>query len=58
VPILAIVLAAVLIYTLEPLTWLRFGIWMLIGFVVYFAYSRNASIVGQRRAATAREHSP
>jgi len=51
VPLLAIALSAVLIATLEPLTWLRFVVWMLIGFVVYFAYSRNASIVGQRRKA-------
>jgi basic amino acid/polyamine antiporter, APA family len=51
VPILAIVLSAVLIATLEPVTWLRFVVWMLIGFVIYFLYSRKASVVGQRRAA-------
>ena len=51
VPILAIVLSAVLIVTLDPLTWLRFLVWMLIGLVVYFLYSRKASIVGQRREA-------
>ena len=51
VPILAIVLSAVLIITLEPVTWLRFVVWMLIGFVIYFLYSRKASIVGQRREA-------
>jgi len=51
VPILAIVLSAVLIVTLEPVTWLRFVVWMLIGFVIYFLYSRKASIVGQRREA-------
>ncbi|MDP8908581.1 MAG: amino acid permease, partial [Chloroflexota bacterium] len=49
VPVLAIVLSAVLIVTLEPLTWLRFLVWMLIGFVVYFVYSRKASVIGQRR---------
>jgi basic amino acid/polyamine antiporter, APA family len=51
VPILAIVLSAVLIITLEPVTWLRFVVWMLIGFVMYFLYSRKASVVGQRRKA-------
>jgi APA family basic amino acid/polyamine antiporter len=50
-PILAIAGSAVLIFTLEPITWLRFVVWMLIGFGVYFLYSRQASIVGQRRAA-------
>ena len=54
VPVLAIVLSAVLIVTLEPLTWLRFVIWMLLGFVVYFSYSRKASIVGQRRTLEGR----
>jgi APA family basic amino acid/polyamine antiporter len=51
VPILAIVLSLVLIATLEPLTWLRFAVWMVIGFGVYFAYSRKMSVVGQRREA-------
>ncbi len=51
VPILAIVLSFVLIATLEPLTWLRFAVWMVIGFGVYFAYSRKMSVVGQRREA-------
>jgi basic amino acid/polyamine antiporter, APA family len=51
VPVLAIILSAVLVATLEPLTWLRFGIWMVIGFVVYFTYSRKASIIGRRRDA-------
>ena len=51
VPILAIILSAVLIVTLEPLTWLRFLVWMIIGLVVYFFYSRKASLAGQRREA-------
>ena len=51
VPVLAISLSAVLIVTLEPLTWLRFLVWMLIGLVVYFLYSRKASLVQQRREA-------
>ena len=54
VPILAIVLSMVLIVTLEPLTWLRFVVWMLIGLVVYVLYSRHASVVGQRREAQER----
>jgi basic amino acid/polyamine antiporter, APA family len=51
VPILAIVPSAVLSVTLEPVTWLRFLVWMLIGFVVYFLYSRKASVVGRRSEA-------
>ena len=28
-------------------TWLRFLIWLAIGFVIYFAYSRQRSRIGQ-----------
>jgi len=51
VAFLSIVGCAYLIFKLEEsATYLRFLIWMLLGVVVYFAYSRRASLVGQRRA--------
>ncbi|RYE78572.1 MAG: hypothetical protein EOO74_05095, partial [Myxococcales bacterium] len=31
-------------------TWARFGVWMAIGLVVYFAYSRSHSRLGQAAA--------
>jgi hypothetical protein len=31
-------------------TWLFFGLWFMVGLVVYFAYSRGSSAVGHRRA--------
>jgi APA family basic amino acid/polyamine antiporter len=31
-------------------TWLRFGIWMVIGLLVYAIYSMNASRIGDARA--------
>jgi basic amino acid/polyamine antiporter, APA family len=48
VPIVAIGLAAWLVTSLEPVTWLRFGGWMLLGLVVYAVYSRRRSVVGRR----------
>ena len=47
VPILAVILSIVLMATLDGLTWIRFLVWMAIGFAVYFAYSRRRSVVGE-----------
>jgi basic amino acid/polyamine antiporter, APA family len=43
VPILAVGLSLWLMVTLEIATWLRFGVWMVLGFFVYFLYSRHRS---------------
>jgi len=39
-----------LMLNLTVLTWLRFAVWMLLGFIVYFAYSRRNSVLGKRIA--------
>lgn len=56
VPILAIAACAWLMLNLTVLTWLRFLGWMVLGVVVYFAYSRRHSLLGQRHRAA--EHNP
>jgi APA family basic amino acid/polyamine antiporter len=43
VPILAVLASLWLMLNLPTATWERFGIWMLIGFVVYVAYGRRRS---------------
>jgi basic amino acid/polyamine antiporter, APA family len=43
VPILAVLASLWLMLNLPTATWERFGIWMVIGFVVYFAYGRRRS---------------
>jgi APA family basic amino acid/polyamine antiporter len=48
VPILAIVACLWLMLNLTVLTWLRFVVWMAIGVVIYFAYSRRNSVLGSR----------
>jgi APA family basic amino acid/polyamine antiporter len=46
VPFLAVLACGYLMLNLPVDTWLRFVIWMLIGFVVYFLYGRRNSRVG------------
>jgi APA family basic amino acid/polyamine antiporter len=43
VPILAVLACITLMAFLTVTTWVRFLVWMLIGFVVYFLYSRSHS---------------
>jgi APA family basic amino acid/polyamine antiporter len=43
VPVLAVLAALWLMLNLPADTWERFGIWMLLGLVVYFAYARRHS---------------
>ncbi|GAB2822193.1 amino acid permease [Actinoallomurus bryophytorum] len=50
VPILAVLACGYLMLNLPVETWLRFVIWMIIGFVVYFLYGRGHSRVGKGRA--------
>ncbi|MEU6658446.1 amino acid permease [Streptomyces sp. NPDC046821] len=43
VPILSVLASLWLMINLPTETWIRFGVWMLIGFIVYFAYGRTHS---------------
>jgi APA family basic amino acid/polyamine antiporter len=46
IPILAVLCSVYLMLNLPAATWVRFLIWMVIGFVVYFAYgARNSRLV-------------
>ncbi|MBE1501092.1 APA family basic amino acid/polyamine antiporter [Amycolatopsis lexingtonensis] len=50
IPILAILACLWLMLNLTVLTWLRFIAWMVLGVVIYFAYSRRHSLLGKRQA--------
>jgi len=47
IPILSVLASLWLMLNLQTSTWIRFGVWMLIGFVVYFGYSVRHSRVGK-----------
>ena len=40
-----------LMLNLSTETWVRFGVWLLIGFAIYFGYSRRNSVLGKRLEA-------
>jgi APA family basic amino acid/polyamine antiporter len=42
-PLLGIVFCLYLMFSLPPVTWMRFGIWLVLGAVIYFTYSRSHS---------------
>ncbi|MGH9507153.1 MAG: amino acid permease C-terminal domain-containing protein, partial [Terriglobales bacterium] len=50
-PILGMVIAAGLIYFLHTETKIAFVIWLVIGLIIYFSYSRHNSQVQRARAA-------
>ena len=52
-PILSIAACSWLMLNLTGLTWIRFGVWMVIGLVVYLLYGRRHSVLAQREAARA-----
>jgi APA family basic amino acid/polyamine antiporter len=54
VPVLGILSCGYLMYGLPLDTWLRLIIWMAIGLLIYFGYSRNHSLIQARAAARQR----
>jgi APA family basic amino acid/polyamine antiporter len=50
-PIVSIIACVWLMLNLTGLTWIRFGVWMVIGIVVYLLYGRRHSLLGKRQAA-------
>lgn len=53
VPAIGVVFSLWLITFLEVATWLRFGVWFLIGLIVYFAYSYRRSEAAKLERANA-----
>ncbi len=53
IPILSVCASLWLMLNLPAETWLRFAVWMAIGFVVYFVYGRSHSRLGRQEQTTA-----
>lgn len=49
IPALAVLFCGYLMIQLPGQTWLRFLIWLVIGFVLYFAYARRNSNMNQSK---------
>ena len=47
-PIISIVACLYLMLQLPRITWIRFGIWLLLGLVVYFLYGYRHSVLRNR----------
>jgi APA family basic amino acid/polyamine antiporter len=45
VPAFGVLASLFLILQLHWETWVRFGVWLLIGLVIYFAYGRKHSVL-------------
>ena len=52
-PILSIAACGWLMLNLTALTWIRFGVWMVIGVAFYLLYGRRHSVLAQREAERA-----
>ncbi|BCL26975.1 amino acid permease [Streptomyces aurantiacus] len=52
-PVVSVLASLWLMLNLPAETWLRFGIWMALGFLVYFLYGRSHSRLGRDQKATA-----
>ncbi|MEO3806372.1 amino acid permease [Nonomuraea sp. B1E8] len=52
VPAVGVVFSIWLITFLDPVTWLRFAAWFVLGLVIYFAYSRRHSALERSPAGT------
>jgi Zn finger protein HypA/HybF involved in hydrogenase expression len=56
VPIAGILLCLLLMFSLPWENWVRLGVWLAIGFIIYFAYSRHRSLLNPAVAMEAARH--
>jgi basic amino acid/polyamine antiporter, APA family len=49
VPIAGIVTCMILMFSLPPENWVRLGVWLVLGLVIYFSYSRHRTVMARLR---------
>jgi len=54
-PIISILACLYLMVQLPRLTWIRFGVWLLLGLLIYFFYGMRNSRLGKRQEARSRK---
>ncbi len=54
VPILGILLCLLLMFSLPVENWIRLGVWLVIGLVIYFTYGRKHSVMARFAEAEAK----
>ena len=56
IPALAVIFCVALMAFLSATTWIAFGIWLVIGLVIYFGYARKNSVLNQTPPASQKAH--
>lgn len=56
-PMLSVLINLYLMFQLDIHTWIRFAVWLLIGYAIYFTYGIRFSIEGNREKLELREYS-
>jgi APA family basic amino acid/polyamine antiporter len=53
-PLISVATCVYLMMQLPRITWYRFGLWLLLGLLIYFAYGKANSRLGLRDKAAAK----
>jgi APA family basic amino acid/polyamine antiporter len=52
IPSMGVLMCLMLMFSLPAANWIRLGVWLVIGLVIYFFYGRHHSVLARRRRAT------
>jgi APA family basic amino acid/polyamine antiporter len=55
-PILGILTCVMLMFSLPAENWLRLGVWLVVGFAIYFGYGRHHSVMSRYLRSEIKEH--